>query len=212
MTGPIKVEADLRGFNAWAAAAVGRQVPYATKKALDSVAFEARDAVRAGLHPPRFEIRSTWVAKGITVVKARKEDYPNATAVVGSRDEFMVQQETGGEKAPKYTGKLAIPTRAGQKLKEVRRTASGKIPKRGRPKPLIAAGKAFIDKATDEVRLRQESASGPGRAPPIFFLREKAHLKPRFEFRETVEGVVARRYGVIFREQLERALKPRGAK
>ena len=99
----IKVQADLRGFQKWAARAVGRQVPFATAKALTKTALEARDAVRAGL-PARFEIRSTWTARGVTINPASKSDYPNAYAEVGTRHEWMVLQETGGAKAPKDLG------------------------------------------------------------------------------------------------------------
>jgi hypothetical protein len=197
----------LRGFNKWAASAVGRQIPFASAKALTKLALEARDEVRAGLKPPRFEIRSTWVSRGITITPAKKSDWPNASSVVGSRDAFMVQQETGGTKQPKFAGALAIPTKAGQKIAIVRRTGAGKIPKRGRPKVLIAAGKAFVKDG--EVRLRQAVGTGPGRAPPIFFLRPQAHLRARFEFRKTVEGIVEKRSGPLFREALEGALKPR---
>lgn len=201
----IKVQADLRGFQKWAARAVGRQVPFATAKALTKTALEARDAVRAGL-PARFEIRSTWTARGVTINPASKSDYPNAYAEVGTRHEWMVLQETGGAKAPKYAGSLAIPTKAGQKYPVVRRTSSGKIPKRGRPKALLKSGKAF--EQDGEIRLRAKD----GTAPPAFFLRPRATVRPRFEFRETVDALVARRFGPIFRDALETALKPRAGR
>ena len=60
-------------------------MPYATARALTSVAYAARDDVRKEL-PGRFTLRRPWVARGITVEPAKKS---KPAARVFSRDAFM---------------------------------------------------------------------------------------------------------------------------
>jgi hypothetical protein len=195
-TGAITIDVDLRGFERWSSSAIVRQVPFATAKALTQLAVPARDKVRSDL-PHHFHLRSGWTARGVQAVPARKSDYPNSFAVVGSRDEWMVIQETGGVKRPAHTDLLAIPT----KRQTWRRSASGRMPKAQRPKALIRGGKAF-----------QQGDLIMQRDPPfgvLYFLRPRAQLEARFEFRPTVETLVKARYSFVFRRALDDALRPR---
>lgn len=206
----IKVQVDTRDFDEWVSFAVGKQVPFATAKALSRLAVLARDQVRSDL-PSHFKIRSTWLSRGIQAVPANKSDYPNPFAVVGARDQFLELQETGGTKTPKTGRDLALPSDT------VRVGAGGKIPLALRPRRALDRRGIF-----KQTLVRGQSAgsvailrrSGKDRYPlqVLYLFRRSAHLQPRFGFRPTVEKVVAAAWGVTFRQALYQALQPRSVR
>jgi hypothetical protein len=202
---PVEVKIDLRAFNTWARAAISRQVPFAVAKALTRCAVLARDEVRADL-PEHFTIRSSWVAKGIQAVPAKKSDWPHPHAVVGVRDQFMELQETGGTKVatkgtPSGPARVAVPGN----LVVRQRTSGGRIPKRLKPRVILDTKKAY--KGADAILLSVRKGEGENdRNRLLYLLREQTHLKPRFEFRKTVAGAMRAVWGEYFSQALTEAL------
>ena len=211
--GPVRVYVDLRPFNAWAKAATKGNIAFATAKALTRCAVLARDEVRDDLHT-HFKIRSPWVARGIQAVPANKRDFPRQQAVVGVRDQFMELQETGGDKqatqpTPNGPARVAVPTRA------IVRTSGGRIPKPLKPRVLLAdrkrGARAFKDETQGgSIRLRKPRIAGQTRhLLLLYWLKERTHLKARFEFRKTVASAVGAVWGEYFSEALTDALRPK---
>lgn len=195
----VRFRTNFRELEAWLGMLATRQVPFATAKALTRTAQDARDAVRAEL-PKRFTIRSGWVAGGIRIVPASKNDWPRAVAWVGSRDPFMELQETGGVKTPaKGARNLAIPT----PTTTARRTGSGRIPASRKPRALLDKPGVYVAGKAIRRRKRRRSADGP---ETLYLLRPRATLKPRFGFQDTVEKTVAKVYAARFREAFEAAI------
>lgn len=204
----VTIKADLQGFERRVSEAVRKQIPFATARALTKVALVARDELRRQL-PERFTIRSGWVAKGVTIVPANKTDWPNPFAVVGSRDDFMLLQETGGPKLPKYANKIAVPT------SKVKRTSGGRIPKalkpatlvgrvvgsRGPLKPGKGTAKGFVD--GDTIRVRESRR----RAPVYYWLKDKTQVPARWDYVKTVEGVVDQFWPSIWKRSIQDAIK-----
>lgn len=211
MPDPISISVDLRRFNAWTSAAIARQVPYATARALTALAKAAQTEIRAHLGDPgRFRLRSTWTARGIRIVPAEKRDYPACQAIVGSRDEYLVLQETGGTKTPNSGRRLAIPA----KIPASRRGTLG-VPKSIRPRRLIDTKRGWIDEDQDLLVRDRAGARfvGPRRPPAVyFFLRTSAKIRPVLGFRETATGIVRDQYRERLQAELQAALergKPR---
>ncbi|MCX8017306.1 MAG: hypothetical protein N2690_05335, partial [Rhodocyclaceae bacterium] len=100
-------------------------------KALTHVAFEARDEVRRSL-PQRFTLRRPWVSQGILAQGATARELK---AAVGSRDAFMVGQETGGTRP----GPNAIPL--GPLAKQARTRV---IPESQWPRQLLRGKGVFV--------------------------------------------------------------------
>lgn len=204
--GLIQISVDLPRFNAWASAAIARQIPYATARALTMLAKGAQTEIRSTLGAPgRFRLRSTWTARGIRIVPADKRDYPAVQAIVGSVDEYLVLQETGGTKTSATGRRVAIPA----KIPASRRGALG-VPKSIKPSPLIERGRGFIDERGD-LLVRNAKGSrfiGPRRPPAVyFFLRASAHIRPRLGFRDQATKYLSERYGEQFSKELQAALE-----
>ena len=163
-----------------------RQVPFATARALTSVAFAARDEVRKEL-PGRFTIRRPWVARGITAEPAKKS---KPAARVFSRDAFMVAQETGGPKPD------ARPIPAGR-LAAVHKTRV--VPRSQWVAPLLRRKNIFY-RAGSVFERKGE------RVEALYRLRKQVSVVPSFGFAATVGRVVADRFASSFAIALGRAM------
>ena len=163
-----------------------RQVPFATARALTSVAYAARDEVRKEL-PGRFTLRRPWVARGIAVEPAKKL---KPAARVFSRDAFMAAQETGGPKPDARqipAGRLA----AVHKTRLVPRS-QWVAPLLRRKNVFYRAGSVFERKGD--------------RIEALYRLRRQVSVVPRFGFAATVERVVAEGLAASFALALGRAM------
>jgi hypothetical protein len=197
----LRVTSNFREFERWLADMATKQVPFATAKALTKTAQDAQAAQRAAL-PQRFKLRSNWVMQGIRIVPASKRDWPRSHAIVGSKDEFLVLQETGGRKRPAKGAKnVAVPTAATER----RRGAGGRLPKSAKPRAIISSKAGFF--ADRAIKRRQARKATGARALTLFLLRPSATIKPRLKLRETVERTVARVYQARFREALDDAVR-----
>lgn len=197
----IRVSSNVASFDRWIDQAVRKQLPFAVASALTRTAQAAQGEVRENL-PKHFTIRSPWLSGGIRIRPASKRDWPHSRAAVGTVDEELVLQETGGTKRPRTGKDLAIPTR----LARAGGSKRGKISRGNRPRPLIAAKKAAVEK--DVIRRTRQKRGAPGLLL-LYLLRPSANIKPRFHFREDVERKAGQVYGPYFLEALERAMQPR---
>lgn len=176
-----------------------RHIPFAFERAFRALGIEAQKEVREEL-PKRFVLRGQRVSKGVQYWYTKRSAWPNMQVEIGSRDEFMALQETGGTKRPAQHRMLAVPTL------QVRRghTISGRIPKAFTPKRLMQSGRGEINRkrATVLMWLKQRGVSRPA-----YVLARQAKLQPRFGLRTTVEGVVQLRFGKLFTDAMWYAIK-----
>jgi hypothetical protein len=75
---------------------VAKQIPFATSKALNAVAFKGRTKGVDAL-PRTFTVRNKFVAQGVNVLKATKRDLSAAVGIEQSR-EFMSDHIEGGHR------------------------------------------------------------------------------------------------------------------
>jgi hypothetical protein len=184
--------------------AARKQVPFAAALALTRVAQLGQLRVRSRL-PSKFHLRSGWVAGGIRVVPARKSDWPHQYSAVGSRDDFMLMQETGGTKRPRSAPALAIPG--------VRqpRGAGGRMPKGQRPAALLKRRGYFTQRLTSgrnkgQMALLQRTSGERYPLRVVYLFEPKAQIRPAFRFREDVEDSASRQYAAVFGRVLNQAL------
>lgn len=136
---PIQVTIDMHSVKSFLTGLELKQVPFATAKALTQTAQEAQGAVKSGLGR-KFILKNKWTEKGIQFQRADKKDWPDCFAIIGSRDEYMVKQEEGGQLPPKRK-RHAIPITARpsktslvpRKMRMENLAINFKLPQGGRP-------------------------------------------------------------------------------
>lgn len=175
-----------------------KQLPFALATTLTKVAQVSVERKHKQL-PSLFMVRSKGVARGITMTRAEKKEWPNTQSVVGSRDEFMVLQEIGGLKRPGSGSNVAIPTKA------IQRTASGRVRASQKPKAILSKKSGSLAKAGGKPVIRRK-VTKRNNLGIMFLLRPSTRIKPRLGLRVTVERVVAQELGKTFERSLDQAL------
>jgi hypothetical protein len=200
-TNSLKVVADLNR-------AARKQIPYATSLALNATAEGAQAAARASLGQHFTVRRRTFLENGIVVTKSNRRTWPNVSAYVSLRDEFMARQVIGGEKTARAGGSVAVPVAARRTPQEI--TTPNKWPGR----LLGGAGgkrKFFLGKIATGPRagpmavMRRTSAD---RYPlqVLYLLKPGVKVAPRWDFPAIVERHAVRNYDLNWRQALQYAL------
>lgn len=194
-----QVAAVLRNF-------AREQVPFATAVALTRTAQDARAEVVRNL-PEHFTIRGRRVEQGVRIVPASKKDWPNPTAQVGTKDEFMALQVTGGTKRPKRGARhVSVPTR----LVEARRTGTGSVPSSLKPRQLRERPDVFVSGQAIRRRLGKRSKGALlnlGGLGTFYNLVPEAKIKPRWPLPAEVETSATSTYGQHFERELTAAVR-----
>lgn len=199
------------------------QVPFATVGALNDTAFDARKAIQNKALRTALTLRNKHTERGIRVRKATKQ---SLEAEVGSIDWYLEDQVTGGRREANFgisingTKYLAIPAAA------VKRTSTGKIPKRLRPGTLLGTTNiSYQDSSNrssatpddpkvflmdlDDGRLviaRRRSKSDPS-VQIMWFLVERTAYRKRVNFKPTVDKVAATKFPRHFRRRMVKAAR-----
>ncbi|HEX6940904.1 MAG TPA: hypothetical protein VF158_15915 [Longimicrobiales bacterium] len=107
----ITLDTNATAVEGWVRAIFHDQLPFATSRAINATAFDARDAIRAGVRD-RFTIRRRWVVNGIQIPKGGRATKQKLEAVVEleRRRAFLAKFEEGGTKRGTPTMPIAIPT------------------------------------------------------------------------------------------------------
>lgn len=184
--------------------AARKQVPFAAALALTRLAQVGQARTRSTLSS-KFKLRSGWVSGGIRVVPAKKSDWPHPFSAVGSRDQFMVLQETGGTKRPYRAPRVAIPG-----INQPR-GPGGRTPRGQRPRALLRKKRYFMQRLVSGAHAGQlallHRVTGERYPVHVVYLFEpKVEIKARFHFRETIEQSASRQYAAIFDRVLRQAL------
>ena len=175
-----------------------KQIRYATAVALTRTAKDAQAEVRRQL-PERFTIRTGWVAKGIRIKPARKNDLESSVRVM---DEFMALQETGGLRRSRSGEAAAVPI--GARPTPLSVTRPSMFPGRLLEKPNHFIAPMKDDPQTSAVWRR---TGRKGRNRKLMYIFDKrVEVKPRFGFMGTVRAVVEARFSKNFSKAVRDAL------
>ena len=177
------------------------QLPFATAAALTDTAKDATSFVRNGL-VDSFKLRNQGLRNAIQYEPADKRGRP-IQAKVGVRPwaDFLVFHAIGGLKRAKGGGRVAVPTRL------VKRTATGRVPKRLKPRTLREK-KQLIEPILNKRGLIALADRRTG-ATIFYTLVDKAVIKPRWPFHEQVRETVEARLGHHFAKRARQALATR---
>jgi len=204
--------------------AMKKELPFATALALTRTAKQAQEEVRKELGR-HFTLRNTFTANSIRFDSAKKKDWPNPKAVVGSVSPYLAIQEEGGEKTA--GGKaFALP-------KGIRKSEAKQVPRSRWPGKILPEGNARIPQGG-----RTKGALNGKRSKPVPFLmnerggvgvyvrvrrkdralkrlyrltRETMHVKPTNWLTEPVSRVVTANLPKNFEQALADAMRTRRA-
>ncbi|MBF0322365.1 MAG: hypothetical protein HQL62_05385 [Magnetococcales bacterium] len=176
-----------------------KQLRFATAQALTRTTQDAQEEVKRQL-PERFTIRTGWLARGIRIRPASRN---NLKASVLVKDAFMALQETGGDKTSPFGDALGVPVGARPTPQNITRPSKF-------PGALLAKKGFFIAPIAHGSRTMgvwKRTGKGRGeRLTLMYVFDQKVRLKPRFGFHETVRKVAVERFPVHLREALKKAL------
>jgi hypothetical protein len=203
-TSLVRVTTNWREVYRYLDRAARRQVPFASALALTRLAQLGQLRVRANL-PSRFHLRSGWVSGGIRVIPARKGDWPRQFSAVGSRDDFMALQETGGTKRPRKAASLAIPGLS------TARGAGGRISRGQRPRALLRKRRYFTQRLgagmhAGQIALLHRLTSERYPLRVVFLFTPEGQIRPTLRMHEDVESRARSQYAVVFKRALTQAL------
>ncbi len=189
----------------------GKQLPFATSKAINETAFIVQDKEVINIQE-KFTTRTKWFKKrtrfGVNVKTSNKR---NLIATIFSRAPWLKKQEEGGIKVhPKQTPiikkkVLLMPE------KSIRKEKSRLIPKRFQPAKLLADPKKnrvfFIDTPGGGLLLQRKGKGKSAKTKVLFFAEERAKVPPILKFEETGEKVVQKTYKKNFGKALAFAIR-----
>lgn len=213
----IVVESNARDVADWLLRLGRDQIPYATSLAINNVAKSAQRAQVAGMHE-RFTIRRPSFARRTVKIKpfATKRSLEAVLWIdpPGDTSDIWAKFEMGGVKQPRGTA-IAVP-------EEARRTKTGVITKRQRPKAFEfrrwgrgAKGAVYrgerrtwmVRTPEGEGAIFQRVGRGPGSSLRMLYsFARSAEIDERLQFEETVERTVDGEWERHFSEAFARAM------
>lgn len=199
----IQIDTNLAELPIWITGHVLRQAIFAMSVALYDTASDAKQALIQQL-PEEFTIRNTFVAKGIRIkptgskaIRKTGAGIAGMEAQIGTVDAFMAMQELGGTKKGKGKN-IAIP---------VREPKTEIIDKKKWPKAVLKKPGYFMWQRQDG-RMFVFHREGKERYPIElkYSFAKSVKISPRWNMRETVSGIVSKKYDENFNRAFEHAL------
>ncbi len=167
-----------------------KQLPFATAKSLNDVAFSANREVSRDMSKT-FIIRRPFVQKGLRVDKAKKK---NLTATVFHRDAYMDKQQVGGTLRG-VLHRISVPAM-------IRTNIRKRIPKSKRPSTILKKPKVRLG----PYGILERTTKGKG-YKVLYRLKRKVKIKPIWDYGKQVQEHVDANYTKIFNKNLLNALK-----
>ncbi len=167
--------------------------------ALNDAAFAVRKEIVTRTYPDSFTVRNPRFASAMfRVGKATKRNLVATVSDVLGRD-YMVNQAEGGTKLPRGRN-IAIPSR------QIKRTATGKVPKNRQPRNVLDA-KGYKTKLSSGQPVIAENV-GRGAAKRqrvLYILEQSARIPKRFPFYERGRVVAQKSFGKAFNKRFRQA-------
>lgn len=212
-----------------------KKVPYATNNALTRVAKELVDVERDELKT-EFQVRKNFILSRVRITKySRPNDLWTRVAIdrnVQGGPLLLTMFEDGGEKEPEHGSELAVPPTGSavrpsfsqaqtpslkyQSLKITpHTTVGGRVQFKGDKRTFVIAGIGVFQRTTSRqrsTRAKKGVSAGRGRDEDVVLLyrfEPQAPLHQRMHFIRTAHDYVARRFGVVWREEFAREMAGR---
>lgn len=205
----MKIELELKDHaTPYVRAVFAKQVPFATSLALNETAKDFQKAQRARLGDIFTLRRKQWAERSVKIkpfATKTKQEVRISIDPPGGRHDILGKFETDTVKRPVSGEHVAVPV-------DAKRSRSGIVQARDRPRRAIAEGRAFIRRVGGRVaifeRLKTRTAARLGKTVRLLYaLVRQVPIKPELEFRKTARETVAKRWGPNFRAAFERAMR-----
>lgn len=205
----ISVKSDIKAATRYLTRIQRKQIPYATSRALNDTAFDARKAVQVQL-PKKLDRPTPWTIRGVRVGKSTKRRLTSSVYFMPDRAKYMKYQIAGGTRT-NAAGTIVMP-------KAINQNKYGNIP-RGKVRKLLQRPDTFIGtiKGIPGVWQRGHiskrgkfSARTKSRASNIRLLvrfEDQATYQPRFPMKKIVTGVARSKFRRNFKRQLDAAVR-----
>ena len=178
---------------------VRKQTTYATSLTINDCLKAAQSHTVDTMLPDRFTLRSTWYKPGRKTGFNIQFARPNKLeGRMGTRADWMDIQEKGGIKTrPKS---LAIP-------QEARPSETARIPKRNKPKSLLARKNAFFIRSKRGKAMLMLRAKRQQEAKVMYVMQPEAKVKPVLQFKRENTALVQGLYESLFAKNFAFAMR-----
>ncbi len=173
-----------------------RQIPFATSRALNDLAFEYRKHVIERVWPRSVNVKQRNFARAAFRVEKSNKQRLRSAVFDSLNRAFLPRQITGGIKTPFSSSKLAIPTRHAL-------TASGRIKKAAR---LANAVNVFRATINGQDGIWQRHGRGRRNVRLLYVLADSASVPKAFPFYRAGERFALRRFSRMYDKRLRQAL------
>lgn len=171
------------------------QIPFATSKALNATAFDARKGVIAQLHKD-IDRPTPFTISGVRYSNSNKRNLTATIYILPNRWEYLKFQVEGGTRKPR-SAKLAIGV-------GVKRNKYGN-PSRGSVKRLLARQDTFSGSVRGVPGIWQRTKKG---IKLLYAYKEKANYKAgRFRYYQSVNNTVKKSFNKHFIIAIKQAIK-----
>ena len=214
----VSVKSDIKKLTKALSTIQRKQIPFATSKALNATAFDARKSVQTALDVQLDKI-TPYTKRGVQVEKSTKK---NLVAQVGFRSrkfgkgqgsitqaEYMQRQIAGGTRLPKGQA-IPVPVPKNMKPNKFGNIPRGKIDRlladkdkyfSGVPKGRNSGAGIWQRMPANSKRKKQG-----GKIRMVIAYEPKAQYQPRFRFKSVVEKSVKQNFGIRFNSAMKQAL------
>jgi hypothetical protein len=193
MTVKVSVKADIKAVTRYLSSAQKRQLPFATKNALDGIAFLARKELRKQI-VKKIDRPKPFTVNSFLVKKSKKTDLKSTVFIRDTVWDYFKYQIAGGTRKPSAR-LLPIPVNA-----PLNDFGNIKGRKRG-PK----GKRQFVANIRGTVGVWERYNNGR-RVRLMVFYHTSAKYDRKFQYQRIVEAIVAAKFTPIFNKQLRRAL------
>jgi hypothetical protein len=178
-----------------------KQIPFATSKSLNDIAFKARTLVINKIWPKAFQVRNRSFPKAAFRIRKSKKAPSPALATPAvlfdqlGRD-YLKRHTTGGRKTARDGRHIAVPS------SNLKRGAKG-VRKGFRPREALDRDDTFKNRKGNAILQRQKG----GKVKVLYVLTHSARIDKRFRFFEDIEKMYRARFPFIFARNLRNALR-----
>ena len=213
-----QVSSNAQQLNSFLSRVKREQLPFAMSKAVNGMAFEAKEQEQNKLDR-YFDMRTGWLRKkgAMPIVRSSKRQFPDVHAILGVKDEVAAKNVTGEDR--RATGEqLAVP------ISDITRpdigTPKGTLPPSKFPGRLVKDDKGSRSKSRRRKKPKAFFMTGSGgtemvairkgkdRLPikPLYVFKSEVDIKEKWPLVDNVNRMVAQDYEQRFNRELEKAM------
>lgn len=185
-----------------------KQLPFASAKAITDTLKNNVKPAALNEAKKTFKIKTGWILKGIRIIPAKKGQFPNFRAGIGTKDDVVRQNALGETRTSQiskpFTGnKLAVPTRFARK-KFGNRLSNPSIWASSLASKKTKKTRYFIETENgQDVGLSMVSGRNIWR---LYTLRDSLKVKKKFQFERVAHVTFRRHIKANFNQALAYAL------